>query len=52
MDIESLTQLKNVLTLVDALEKNVTNNMDIKNTVEQIGAIKAEITNILDRENF
>jgi len=52
MDKESLTQLKNVLTLVDALEKNVTNNMDIKNTVEQIGAIKAELTNILNRKNF
>ena len=52
MDKESLTQLKNVLTLVDPLEKNVTTNMDIENTVEQIGAIKVEITNILKRENF
>jgi DNA-binding FrmR family transcriptional regulator len=52
MNNESLTQLKNILTLVDALEKNVTNNTDTKNIVEQIGAIKAEITNILNRQNF
>ncbi len=52
MDNESLTQLKNILTLVDALEKNVKKNTDTKNIVEQIGAIKVEITIILKRENF
>ncbi len=52
MDNESLTQLKNILTLVDALEKNVTNNTDTKNIVEQIGAIKVEITNILNERIF
>jgi len=51
MNNESLTQLKNILTLVDALEENVKKNMDTKNIVEQIGAVKAEITNILNREN-
>ena len=46
MNNGSLTQLKNILTLVDALKTNVTNNTDTKNIVEQIGTIKVEITNI------